>query len=253
MASLYPAIREILGEVMYADNFSVALYDRDRKRIRHPFVAGRGSPGRRGTDAWQPYDPRTGRRSDRVCSPRDASAVVHPAAHREACRGRQGERRRAVSRSSAIGAPLTSDGRTIGAVEAKSFRKDRRYASRDLQLLAFAGQQLGMAFTRLSAVEEVRQRNAELSLVNEVGAALAKQLDFGAIIELIGERIRSMFEVQTGYIALFDPADNVISFPYTIELGKRESSPPTPLGPGLTSRGHHQRTAAAHEHRCRVG
>ena len=44
MAALYPAIRDILAEVMYADNFSVAVYDRDRKRIRHPFVAGRGFP-----------------------------------------------------------------------------------------------------------------------------------------------------------------------------------------------------------------
>ncbi|MEA2651386.1 MAG: hypothetical protein QOI85_1107, partial [Chloroflexota bacterium] len=109
------------------------------------------------------------------------------------------------------------------------------YTPRDLQLLAFAGQQLGMAHTRLTASEEVRQRNAELALVNEVGRALAKQLDFSAIIELIGERIRSMFDVQSGYIALFDPAEHVISFPYGIDLGQRQSSPPTPLGPGLTS------------------
>ena len=54
---LYPAIRDILGQVMYADNFSVAVYDRDRKRIGHPFVAGRGHTGRRGTSVWQPYDP----------------------------------------------------------------------------------------------------------------------------------------------------------------------------------------------------
>ena len=234
MATLYPAIRDILAEVMYADNFSVALYDHDRKRIGHPFVAGRGLPGRRGTSVWQPYDPR--KASDltayvlRATRPQwftQQRITKLVADGKVSVAGRQPVE--------SIGAPLTSDGRTIGAVEARSFRKDRRYAPRDLQLLAFAGQQLGMAFTRLSAVEEVRQRNAELSLVNEVGRALAKQLDFGTIIELIGERIRSMFEVQTGYIALFDPANNVISFPYTIEFGKRESSTPIPLGPGLTS------------------
>ena len=64
MASLYPAIREILGEAMRADLYSVALYDRRRKRISFPFVAGRtphsGAPRRRGRGqpdprAWRAY------------------------------------------------------------------------------------------------------------------------------------------------------------------------------------------------------
>ena len=36
---------------------------------------------------------------------------------------------------------------------------------------------------------ETEQRAAELAVINEIGAALAKQLDFEAIIELVGERV----------------------------------------------------------------
>ena len=43
---------------------------------------------------------------------------------------------------------------------------------------------------------ETDQRAAELAVINEIGAALAKQLDFQAIIELVGERIRTIFERQ---------------------------------------------------------
>ena len=35
---------------------------------------------------------------------------------------------------------------------------------------------------------ELRQRNSELAIVNEVVQALAKQLDFTAILEAVGER-----------------------------------------------------------------
>ena len=40
---------------------------------------------------------------------------------------------------------------------------------------------------------ETDQRNAELALINEIGGALAKQLDFEAIVELVGERVRGIF------------------------------------------------------------
>ena len=40
------------------------------------------------------------------------------------------------------------------------------------------------------------QRAAELAVINEIGEALAEQLDFQAIIELVGDRIRSIFDVD---------------------------------------------------------
>ena len=55
----------------------------------------------------------------------------------------------------------------------------------------------------------------ELAVVNEIGAALAAQLDFGAIIDLVGERVRTIFDAPTAYIALYDAKragrDRVIS------------------------------------------
>ena len=45
---------------------------------------------------------------------------------------------------------------------------------------------------------ETEQRNAELAVINEIGEALARQLDFQGIIDAVGDRIRSIFDVQTG-------------------------------------------------------
>ena len=51
---------------------------------------------------------------------------------------------------------------------------------------------------------ETEQRNAELAVINEIGEALAKQLDFQGIIDAVGERIRGIFDVETAIIALYD-------------------------------------------------
>ena len=72
-----------------------------------------------------------------------------------------------------MGVPLKADGRTIGVVAVQTYREDRRYSPDDLELLTFVGQHIATALARARAIEETRQRNAELAVVNEVGAALA--------------------------------------------------------------------------------
>ena len=52
---------------------------------------------------------------------------------------------------------------------------------------------------------ETDQRNAELRIINEIGEALAKQLDFAAIVDLIGERISNDLRRKTvEFVALYD-------------------------------------------------
>ena len=94
---------------------------------------------------------------------------------------------------------------------------------------------IASALTRARAIEETRQRNAELTLVNEIGQALGSQLEFEAIVELVGERIRAMFEPESMFIARYDEANGTVSFPYEIEEGQRTSTGTFELGPGLTS------------------
>ena len=134
-----------------------------------------------------------------------------------------------------LGAPLKAGGRTVGVIAVQTYREDHRYAREDLDLLVFVAQHVGSALVRARAIEETRQRNAELAIVNEIGSALAKQLDFQSIIDLVGERIRKMFESPDMYIALYDHATNTLSFDYDIAGGERQQTQPYELGPGLTS------------------
>ncbi len=82
---------------------------------------------------------------------------------------------------------------------------------------------------------ETDQRNAELAVINDIGEALAKQLDFAAIIELVGERVKAIFAVDSLFIALYDAETNEIRFPYDIDEGARFDRGVIQLGPGITS------------------
>ena len=55
--------------------------------------------------------------------------------------------------------------------------------------MVFVADHIATALARTRAAAELRQRNAELAVINEIGEALAKQLDFQAIIDAVGERV----------------------------------------------------------------
>ena len=112
-----------------------------------------------------------------------------------------------------------------------------------MKLLSTLAAGVGVALENARLFEETKrllaetdQRAAELALVNEIGQALAKQLDFDAIIELVGERLRSLFATRSLSICTYDDATNMVAWAYEVEEGQRLHNRPFDLGPGVTSR-----------------
>lgn len=75
------------------------------------------------------------------------------------------------------------------------------------------------------------QRAAELGTVNEISKALVSQLEFDALVQLVGDLIQKTFRADIAYVALVDEARRMISFPY----GYGEEFQSFPFGKGLTS------------------
>jgi GAF domain-containing protein/CheY-like chemotaxis protein len=234
MTEFYGGIHEILGDLLNAENCYIALYDADRKRINFPFY-------RDSVDTDWP-DPRQWDPMDSVFAGGITAYVLRSGKlfHET---GAGIEALAAAGQLNALGAlaadflatPLVTDGRTIGVLAVQSYREDVRYGTEDEQVLAFVGQHVAAALDRARSSAEVRQRNAELGLINEIGAALAKQLDFQAICELVGERVRAIFDSHDMFVAIYRADAGLIEFPYEIVSGEREHTDPIPLGRGLTS------------------
>jgi sigma-B regulation protein RsbU (phosphoserine phosphatase) len=70
---------------------------------------------------------------------------------------------------------------------------------------------------RARAIEETRQRNAELQIINSVQEGLASKLDVQAIYELVGDKIRQTFNAQVVTMDTYDQATQFIHSRYYFE------------------------------------
>ena len=235
MPSFYASIHEIVGELIYADNFVIALYDEARQRVNFAFFLDEAETEPPDANEWEPlqdlkgataYVLRTGKPLFLDWETFD-DLVAKGEIDKDAVGGTLSELW--------LGTPLVADGHTIGVLAVQTYRTDRTYEPADLDLLTFVGQHIATALSRARAIEETRQRNAELAVINEIGTALAEQLDFDAIVDLVGDRIRSIFEVTTGTIALFDEQTQMIRALYQIDTTGKHDPFGWKLGPGLTS------------------
>ena len=141
-----------------------------------------------------------------------------------------------------LGVPILAGNRAIGVVNVSDHRPNA-YGASDERLLATVASSMGVALENARLFDETKRlladtdaRAGELAIINEIGSALARQLDFQAIIELVGERVGKIVGYPDVEICLFDPATNLISFPYSVEDGKRYEEAPIELGVGLVSR-----------------
>ena len=152
----------------------------------------------------------------------------------------QGEKPKSV-----LFAPLTLGGTVRGRISLQNLDRTGAFSDSDVRLLATLAGSLSVALENARLfdetkrlLEETEQRTAELEIVNEVGQALARQLEFDAIVELVGERIRHIFGVDSLWIAILDEAASMLNFAYTVEAGRvlePHESPPMEFGPGLSS------------------
>jgi GAF domain-containing protein len=79
-------------------------------------------------------------------------------------------------------------------------------------------------------LKETEQRTAELAVINSVQEGLAHELDMQGIYDLVGERIRTLFDAQVVVIRTFDSNNVNEHLRYAIEKGQRfYADQPRPL------------------------
>jgi len=77
--------------------------------------------------------------------------------------------------------------------------------------------------------QEIQQKVNELAIINSVQQGLASKLEMQAIYDLIGDKIREIFDAQVVDIGIYDRSANLLHFPYTIERGVRFPDEPMQL------------------------
>ena len=237
MQEFYAAIHRIVGGLMYAKNFYIALYDDERRAINFPFQVDEVDVDITDPEAWEEIGAAgLGRGITAYVLRTGEPLLATPEVYDELLARGEVE---PVGEAGVdwLGVPLRSEGRTLGVIVVQTYTEDvQRLTEQDKELLIFVAQHVASALDRARLLDETRRRAAELAIVNSIGQALAAHLDLEALIELVGERLVETFGADIVYVALLDPITGLIEFPYYVEDGDRTDEPPLPLGEGLTSR-----------------
>src|SRR5207248_2336867 len=97
---------------------------------------------------------------------------------------------------SALWVPLLVGGKATGVISLQNVDREHAFGESDQQLLETLAGSLSVALENARLVDETRQRNAELALINSVQDAIAGELDQQAIYDAVGDRIREIFDAQ---------------------------------------------------------
>ncbi len=132
-----------------------------------------------------------------------------------------------------LGIPLESRGEVVGTM---CLFGNTIHTTRDLNipLMRAIGQQVGVAVENARLFEETRLQTDHLSVLNEMGRALSGSLDLDSVFQNILHFTSQLVKTSNFFIAVYDAAGQMVSFPLVLEKGKRVEIPDHPLGNSLT-------------------
>jgi signal transduction histidine kinase/CheY-like chemotaxis protein len=228
----FTQIHHIVGELMYAGNFFVALVDEQSGLLSSPYFIDE-------KDAAFPSHPLDTFHGMTGYVIRTGNPINHGFNNFNELVERGEIELTGAANVDGIGAPLKADGKTFGAIFVQSYTEGITYTNQDDEVLAFVANHIATAITRLKALDAEHQRNTELALLNDLSQEMSKTLDINTVIRIVGEKVRGTFGSRSVLIMLLEKQTNLIQVPYEYdedEGGYIDYIEPFPLGTGLASK-----------------
>src|SRR5271157_5910884 len=121
----------------------------------------------------------------------------------------------------------------------EDYVRENAYGEAEVRLLSTVAASMGVALENARLFDETQrllketeQRAAELVVINSIQQGMAAELDFQAIVDLVGDKLREVFHTGDIGIRWYDPKANQVHFLYQYEHGTRLTVPPaTPSRP----------------------
>lgn len=136
---------------------------------------------------------------------------------------------------SAMALPIVLRGRVIGTIGLEDLDAGREWNEDELSIVKEVSDNVAMALDNARLFTESQRRVTELDALNSISQAVTTELELAALLNLIGDQMQAIFDVQNVYIALYDRETQTISLPYFVADGQRIDMEPISFGDGITS------------------
>jgi GAF domain-containing protein len=117
--------------------------------------------------------------------------------------------------------PLILGDTVRGYVSLQNLDREHAFSDSDVRLLHTLANSMSVALENARLFNETEQRNAELAVINSVQEGLVAEMNMQGIYDLVGDKIRDLFDAQVAFIATFDHENKTEKFQYLFENGKR--------------------------------
>jgi diguanylate cyclase (GGDEF)-like protein len=256
MTDMLRGIHGIVGELMYAENFFITLYDPKRDSLRFLYFADTVDDEALSTEAEIPASDLP--HSLTLAMIRTGRSQMGPSLEVRARLGMLKGERLGPESEDWLGVPMIGAGAIRGAVVVQSYLPELRFSEDDRELLTYVAQHILTALERKQAMAELERRveertlalaNANVELQQEVSerqrgerlqralfqiaeqASAADSMDsfYASVHAIVGE----LLNARNLYIALATPGGDELEFPYSVdEIDKVPSR--RPILNGLT-------------------
>ena len=136
---------------------------------------------------------------------------------------------------SAAFVPLLVGDNVKGIISIQDLDNENAFNDSDVRLLLTLANSMSVALENARLFDETQrllketeERNNELSIINSVQQGLAAELDFQAIVDLVGDKLREVLNSKDNSIRWYDQETNLLHFLYTYRHGERVILSPKP-------------------------
>src|SRR6185312_2662818 len=133
--------------------------------------------------------------------------------------------------------PLKPGGQVRGILQLVDMEREHAFSESDVRLLETLASSMSAALLNAQLFDETKrlykeseQRAAQLAIINSIQQGVAAELDFQAIVDLVGDKLREVFGTQEIGIRWHDERTNLIHFLYEYEHGVRLTLAPAVPG-----------------------
>jgi GAF domain-containing protein/CheY-like chemotaxis protein len=234
LQATYDLVGDRIRDIFDAQTVFLSIYDKERNLTLYPYIIENGA---RLHQEPIPYNPNSGGFSGEVIRTRQP-LVVNENFQAESDKYRShflGDNAEEVVVRSGVWVPLIVADEVKGVLSLQNLEHEHAFSESDVRLLVTIANALSASLENTRLFNETQalfkaeqERAAELAIITNVQEALASRIDLQGIYELIGDKVREIFNAAFVFIAIRDFAKNVDFFPYLYEGGQRVEIDPSP-------------------------
>ncbi|HVF64569.1 MAG TPA: GAF domain-containing protein, partial [Casimicrobiaceae bacterium] len=134
--------------------------------------------------------------------------------------------------------PLMVGAQARGILQLNDMNREHAFGPSDIRLLETLASSMSVALENARLFDETQrllketeQRAAELAVINSIQQGIASKLEFQAIVDLVGDKLRQVFATENIGVRWVDYATKTVHFLYEYEHGVRIHPAPSSFDP----------------------